>query len=65
MDVINTRLSGAEAGLLIMKDEDRAKLQFPADIEVFLVTPPSYDDIMRWLREKGRTTSKEQEEKSS
>jgi hypothetical protein len=41
MDVINTRLSEAEAGLLIMKDEDRMKLQFPADIEVFLVTPPS------------------------
>jgi|WetSurSiteA1Bulk_404760.scaffolds.fasta_scaffold120102_1 hypothetical protein len=64
MDVINTRLSEAEAGLLIMKDEDRAKLQFPADIEVFLVTPPSYDDIMRWFREKGRKTSKEQEENS-
>jgi len=63
MDVINTSLSESEAGLLIMKDEDRAKLQFPADIEVFLVTPPSYDDIMRWFREKGRKTSKEQEEK--
>lgn len=63
MDVINTRLSESEAGLLIMKDEDRAKLQFPADIEVFLVTPPSYDDIMRWFREKGRKASKEKEEK--
>jgi len=63
MDVINTRLSESEAGLLIMKDEDRAKLQFPADIEVFLVTPPSYDDIMRWFREKGRKASNEKEEK--
>jgi hypothetical protein len=64
MDVINTRLSEAEAGLLIMKDEDRAKLQFPSDIEVFLVTPPSYDDIMRWFREKGRKTSKEKDQNS-
>jgi hypothetical protein len=35
-----------------MKDEDRSKLQFPKDIEVFLITPPSYDDIIRWFREK-------------
>jgi hypothetical protein len=62
MDVINTRLSESEAGLLIMKDEDRAKLQFPLDIEVFLVTPPSYDDIMRWFREKGRKTAKEKDQ---
>jgi len=27
-------------------------LQFPKDIEVFLITPPSYDDILRWLRDK-------------
>jgi hypothetical protein len=52
LSVIDSNLAEAEAGLLIMKDEDRAKLQFPGDIEVFLVTPPSYDDIMRWFREK-------------
>lgn len=52
LGVIDSNLAEAEAGLLIMKDEDRAKLQFPADIEVFLVTPPSYDDIIRWFREK-------------
>jgi hypothetical protein len=52
LSVIDSNLSEAEAGLLIMKDEDRAKLQFPGDIEVFLVTPPSYDDITRWFREK-------------
>jgi hypothetical protein len=48
--VIDENLAESEAGLLIMKDEDRAKLQFPKDIEVFLITPPSYDDIIRWLR---------------
>jgi len=52
LSVLDSNLTEAEAGLLIMKDEDRAKLQFPADIEVFLITPPSYDDIMRWFREK-------------
>jgi hypothetical protein len=52
LEVIDRNLSEAEAGLLLMKDEDRAKLQFPSDIEVFLITPPSYDDIIRWFREK-------------
>lgn len=52
LETIDKNLAEAEAGLLIMKDEDRARLQFPIDIEVFLVTPPSYDDIMRWIREK-------------
>jgi hypothetical protein len=49
---IEENLSAGEAGLLIMRDEDRARLQFPSDIEVFLVTPPSYDDILRWMRER-------------
>ncbi|WP_136809032.1 hypothetical protein [Desulfosediminicola flagellatus] len=49
-DTIEENLSEAEAGLLIMKDEERAKFEFPKDIEVFLITPPSYDDIMTWLR---------------
>ncbi len=52
MKMIENNLSEGEAGLLIMRDEDRAKLQFPPDIEVFLITPPSYDDILRWLRDK-------------
>lgn len=52
LNAIDSNLAQAEAGLLIMKDEDRIKLQFPKDIEVFLITPPSYDDIMRWFREK-------------
>jgi len=52
MSVIDGNLAEAEAGLLFMKDEDRARLQFPKDIEVFLITPPSYDDIIRWFRGK-------------
>jgi hypothetical protein len=49
---IEENLSSGETGLLIMRDEDRARLQFPSDIDVFLVTPPSYDDIVRWFRER-------------
>ncbi len=52
LNVINRNLLESEAGLLIMKDEDRVKLQFPGDIEIFLITPPSYDDIIRWFRNK-------------
>ncbi|HMK49778.1 MAG TPA: hypothetical protein VK435_06980 [Thermodesulfovibrionales bacterium] len=51
-ETIEKNLLEDEAGLLLLKDEDRIKLQFPKDIEVFLITPPSYDDIMRWLRDK-------------
>jgi hypothetical protein len=59
MSVIDENLTETEAGLLIMKDEDRTKLQFPGDIEVFLVTPPSFDDIMRWFREKWKEMSEQ------
>jgi hypothetical protein len=52
MEVIDGNLLEAEAGLLIMKDEDRAKLQFPGDVEVFLITPPAYDDVVRWFRDR-------------
>lgn len=52
LNVIENNLSEGEAGLFIIRDEDRIKLQFPKDIEVFLVTPPSYDSILKWIRER-------------
>ena len=52
LNVIESNLSEKEAGLLIIKDEDRVRLQFPHDIEVFLVTPPSYDAILKWIRDR-------------
>jgi hypothetical protein len=52
LDVIEKNLSAAETGLLIMRDEDRSRIQFPKDIEIFLVTPPSYDSILRWMRDQ-------------
>lgn len=48
---IEDNLSEGEAALLIISDEERVKIEFPSSIEVFLVTPPSYDDIIRWFRE--------------
>ena len=52
LKTVDENLEESEAALLILKDEDRAKLQFPKDIEIFLITPPSYDDIMRWMRDR-------------
>jgi hypothetical protein len=62
MSVIDSNLEGSEAGLLFMKDEDRSRIQFPQDIEVFLITPPSYDDIIRWFREKVMKKPEEQDQ---
>ncbi len=49
-DVIDKNLPAGEASLLLMEDEMRSKIQFSSDIEVFLVRPPSYDDLIKWLR---------------
>jgi hypothetical protein len=61
LNVIETNLSEREAGLLIIKDEDRVRIQFPQDVEVFLVTPPSYDSILKWIRDKWREIYKTEE----
>jgi hypothetical protein len=52
LKVIESNLKEGEAGLLIIRDEDRVKIQFPNDIEIFLVTPPSYDNLLKWVREQ-------------
>jgi hypothetical protein len=65
MNVITANLSENEAGLLILKDEDRAKLHFPNDIEVFLITPPSYDDLIRWVRDQYTRIKREEMDSDS
>lgn len=50
--LIDGNLPAGEAGLLIMRDEDRIQLRLAPDIEIFLVTPPSYDDVLKWLRDR-------------
>ncbi len=51
-NVIETDIAEGEAALLIIADEDLGRIQFPRDMEVFLVTPPSYDEISRWFSDK-------------
>ena len=60
IDVIEKNLTEDEAGLLILREEDRLRLQFPDDIEVFFVTPPAYDDILKWIR--GEVKAREDKE---
>lgn len=51
-DKIITNLNEGESAILILRDQDRVKLDLPQDIEIFLVVPSVYDDIMRYLRDK-------------
>ncbi len=51
-EIIDKNLAEGEAGLLILKDEDRLALELPSDIEMFLVTPPAFDEINRWFRSR-------------
>lgn len=50
-NIIENNLQPGEASLLIMEDEVRSKIQFSPDIEVFLIRPPSSDNILRWLKD--------------
>ncbi|MCX8033832.1 MAG: hypothetical protein N3A00_00770 [Thermodesulfovibrio sp.] len=49
---INESLKDGESAILILGDHDRVKLLLPRDIEIFLVVPSVYDDILRYLRDK-------------
>ena len=44
---IDDTLGENEVGLLIINE--RHQVQFPADIEVFFVAPPTLDEFRRWL----------------
>ncbi len=46
---LNDTLKENETGILIMAEGH--SVQFPADINVFYVAPPSLDSIKRWLRD--------------
>ena len=46
---IDFTLKENEFGLLFMRENN--KLQFPQDIEVFYVAPPSLDEIRRYVRD--------------
>jgi hypothetical protein len=46
--MIGETLKEGEVGILLMREGHQ--VQFPADIEVFYVSPPGLDEIKRWLR---------------
>ncbi len=48
---INDSLKEGESAILILRDQDRLKLSLPSDIELFLVIPSVYDDILRYVRD--------------
>ena len=45
---LDKTLKGNEAAVLLMREGHQ--VQFPSDIEVFYVAPPSLDEIKRWFR---------------
>jgi hypothetical protein len=47
---IDGTLGSEEFGIIFMRENH--KVQFPTDIEVFYVAPPSLDEIKRWVRER-------------
>lgn len=47
---IGETLKDDEAGLLFITEGHR--VQFPADIEIFSISPPVLDEIHRWLRDR-------------
>lgn len=55
--VLSENISDGEAGLLIMREEDRQNLLLPDNIEAFVVSPPAYDDLMTFISD--RTSGKE------
>jgi hypothetical protein len=50
---INETLKENEAGILLMTDEIRMRIQpkLSSDIRTFLVHPPALNDVQRWLRD--------------
>jgi hypothetical protein len=47
---ISETLKDDEAGLLFIREEHT--VQFPSDVEVFSVFPPTLDEIHRWIRDQ-------------
>jgi hypothetical protein len=47
---IDQALKPGESAILLMPEEHA--IQFPRDVQVFYVAPPSLDEIHRWLRER-------------
>ena len=51
-EVIDETLGAQEAGLFVVNEDHQ--VQFPDDIQVFYISPPSLDEIKRWVGEQMR-----------
>lgn len=49
---ITQALGEGESALLIMDENLRVLMDFPEEFELFLVVPPSYDEIVKYFRDK-------------
>ncbi|MDH4028078.1 MAG: hypothetical protein OEU95_04530 [Nitrospirota bacterium] len=54
--VLQQNIKDGEAGLLIMREEDRERLEVPDDIEFFYVMPPAYDDLIHYIQDRDSGT---------
>lgn len=62
---IQESLKDSESAILFM--EEGHHVQFPADIQLFYVSPPALDEIKRWVRDfetKAQTSQSEEPDKS-
>ena len=48
---ISESLADGETGMLLMREEERMRIQFPPEINVILVRPPVSSEIEKWERE--------------
>ena len=56
---IGENLQTGEVALLFIREAHA--VQFPADIDVFMVAPPALDEIHRWLRDRRQSAEEGQE----
>lgn len=56
---IDSTLSSDEAGVFIMREGHH--IQFPADLQVFYISPPALDEVNRWVREHEQEAKHEHE----
>ena len=54
---ISNTLNDGETGILLMREEERMKIQFPSEVNVILVMPPVLTEIERWQREHQHSDS--------
>jgi hypothetical protein len=55
---IDESLKQNEIGILMMRENHQ--VQFPADIQVFYVSPPALDEVKRWSRDRANKPEEEE-----